>query len=161
MSRLALSVVGDHQRAEVVRLWSLAGLTRPWNDPWADLDRALRGPDSTVLVAVEGCASRLPERSPVIGTVMVGHDGHRGWVYYLAVHPDRRGRGYGGRLMDAAATWVRDRGIVKIQLMVRSDNVEALGFYRRLGYQRDQVTVLSLRLAPPGGREPDAAQPHG
>ena len=66
---------------DAVALWRETGLTRPWNDPYADLARALAGPTSTVLGAqdADGC---------LVGTVMVGHDGHRGWVYYLAVRPD-------------------------------------------------------------------------
>jgi hypothetical protein len=66
----------------VVALWQAVGLTRPWNDPLADLRRACDGPASAVLVGVSG--------DRVVATVMVGHDGHRGWVYYLAVAPHAR-----------------------------------------------------------------------
>ena len=54
---------------------------------------------------------------------MTGFDGHRGWVYYLAVAPDRRGQGTGSALMAAAEGWLRERGLPKIQLMVRGDNI--------------------------------------
>jgi hypothetical protein len=70
---------------EAVALWHDSGLTRPWNDPHGDLMRAVNGPSSAVLAAVD--------RDVLAGTAMVGHDGHRGWVYYLAVRADRRSTG--------------------------------------------------------------------
>lgn len=124
--------------AAVVALWELCGLTRPWNDPAADYALALRGASSTVL-GIRGDSATL------IGTVLIGGDGHRGWVYYLAVHPDARGLGLGRALMDAAETWLRDRGLPKIQLMVRHGN-EVTGFYDRLGYEVQDVVVLGRRL---------------
>lgn len=127
-------------REAAVALWHECGLTRPWNDPAADLRRALDGPSSTVLAALDGVGPRL------VGTAMVGHDGHRGWVYYLAVHPSRRGSGVGRALMTAGERWLAARGIPKIQLMVRGDNRPALGFYERLGYGPADVTVLGRRL---------------
>lgn len=94
--------------ADAVALWHTAELTRPWNDPSADLRRAMTGTSSTVLAA-------LDEHAGLLGTAMVGHDGHRGWVYYLAVRPDRQRRGIGRHLMLACENWVRERGIAKIQ----------------------------------------------
>lgn len=123
---------------EAVQLWQDAGLTRPWNDPLADLRRAMQGPDSVVLAA--------RDESGVVATAMVGHDGHRGWVYYLAVTREQRGRGIGERMMRACETWVRQRGIAKIQLMVRDDNGSAVSFYDHLGYERSDVLVLGRRL---------------
>ena len=128
----------DSLREEAVALWHEAGLTRPWNDPHADLALALRGPSSTVLAALDG------ER--LAGTAMVGHDGHRGWVYYLAVARDARRRGVGRALMGAAEAWLREREIPALNLMVRSDNAEALGFYDRLGYETGSVVVRGRRL---------------
>lgn len=127
----------DELREDAVALWHDAGLTRPWNDPVADLSRALDGPSSTVLAVVD---------DGLVGTAMVGHDGHRGWVYYLAVTPSARRSGVGRALMSACERWLADRGVPKIQLMVRSDNQAALGFYERLGYPHVDVTVLGRRL---------------
>jgi ribosomal protein S18 acetylase RimI-like enzyme len=126
------------QRDAAVALWHEAGLTRPWNDPFADLDRALAGPASTVLAASDG--ARL------VGTAMVGHDGHRGWVYYLAVTTSARRRGVATALVRACERWLVDRGIPKLQLMVRRDNDAALAFYAPLGYDVVDVTVLGRRL---------------
>jgi ribosomal protein S18 acetylase RimI-like enzyme len=125
-------------RGEAVALWEECGLTRPWNDPYADLDRALAGPSSTVLAVVDD--------GVLVATAMVGHDGHRGWVYYLAVSPSGRGRGLGRALMAAAEEWVAARGIPKLMLMVRSTNTEVLGFYARLGYAVEDTAVLGRRL---------------
>lgn len=120
-------------------LWHDSGLTRPWNDPEADLRRAVSGSTSAVLAAIgdDGC---------LLATAMVGHDGHRGWVYYLAVDSAARGRGLGRRMMEACETWVQSRGIPKIQLMVRATNRSAVGFYERLGYSDADVMVLGRRL---------------
>ena len=119
-------------------LWRACGLTRPWNDPDKDFALALGTAGSTVLV-VRGDEG-------IDGSVTVGFDGHRGWVYYLAVAPGRRGGGLGRMLMAAAEDWLRARGAPKVQLMVREDNHEALGFYEALGLERQKVVTLGRFL---------------
>ena len=137
----------DHDdRTDAVTLWRSAGLTRPWNPPEEDFDRACAGDSSVVLGGFEGVR--------LVATAMVGHDGHRGWVYYLAVEADRRRTGCGRALMGAAEAWVRAAGIPKLQLMVRSSNEAALGFYDAVGFGVEDTTVLSRRLdgaTGPGG----------
>jgi ribosomal protein S18 acetylase RimI-like enzyme len=123
---------------DAVALWHASGLARPWNDAQADFVRALNGATSVVLGRRDG--SRLVAR------VVVGDDGHRGWVYYLAVDAALRGRGHGTAMMAAAESWLRDRGCTKLNLMVRSDNAGALGFYQHLGYVRDDIAVLAQTL---------------
>jgi ribosomal protein S18 acetylase RimI-like enzyme len=124
--------------AAVIVLWEACGLTRPWNDPALDFRRAVEGATSAVLILRDGEA--------LAASVMVGSDGHRGWVYYLAVAPDRRREGLGRQLMDAAEAWLRDRGAPKLQLMVRTSNAEALGFYEALGLERQEVVTLGRFL---------------
>jgi ribosomal protein S18 acetylase RimI-like enzyme len=119
-------------------LWQAAGLTRPWNDPVSDAQRALAGPASTILAVHDG------ER--LAGTVMVGHDGHRGWVYYLAVADGCRRAGHGRALMAAAMDWLRAAGMPRLNLMVRADNSAALGFYQALGFRPSDVRVLQHDL---------------
>lgn len=133
-----IAPAGAGDEKAVVALWRACGLCRPWNDPHADFRLALRSESAEVLVAGEG---RDPD-----GAVMVGFDGHRGWVYYLAVAPDRRGRGTGRALMAAAEDWLRRRGAPKLQLMVREDNAAALGFYEALGLERQKVVTLGRFL---------------
>ena len=123
---------------EAIALWEACGLTRPWNDAAADFARAVAGPASAVLLRHEGDA--------LVASVMVGCDGHRGWVYYLAVAPDLRRAGLGRAMMDAAEAWLRARGAPKIQLMVREDNEEALRFYEALGLERQKVVTLGRFL---------------
>jgi hypothetical protein len=78
---------------------------------------------------------------------MLGHDGHRGWLYYLAVKEAQRRQGIAKQLVDAATVWFLERDIVKMQLMVRSENTDALGFYDQLGFETDDVVVRSKRIA--------------
>ena len=125
----------------VVELWRDAELTRPWNDPVADFRRALAGPTSTVLGATS--------EHQLIGAVMVGHDGHRGWVYYLAVRADQRRRGVGASLMAVAEAWLRERGCVKLQLMLRRENDVARAFYERIDFEESDVSVYSRWLVAP------------
>ena len=125
-------------RKGVVSLWEACGLTRPWNDPGADFDQAIRTATSTVLGAFED--------SQVIASVMVGFDGHRGWLYYLAVTGNQQRQGIGRTMMSAAEAWLGQHGAVKIQLMVREDNATALAFYERLGIEKQAVVTLGRRL---------------
>lgn len=127
-------------REPVVAMWEAAGLTRPWNDPLADFAQALEAPGSTILIARRDHG--------IVGSVMVGFDGHRGWVYYLAVAAEARRAGLGRALMAAAEDWLRMQGAPKIQLMVRADNAAALGFYESLGLEQQNVVTLGRFLAP-------------
>lgn len=118
----------------VCSLWTRAGSIRPWNDPAQDVEFALRSPCSTILVA------RLS--GVIVASVMVGHDGHRGGVYYVATNPDVRGRGYGRAIMNAAEAWLRDQGVWKLNLMIRSENHAVQGFYEALGYAvQDRIAM--------------------
>ena len=139
--------------AGVVALWQACGLTRPWNDPATDIAFCIASPAAALLM---GWDENPGSTSAPIGSVMVGHDGHRGWVYYVAVDPTRQGEGLGAQLMAEAEAWLKARGAPKLQLMVRSTNARAIGFYERLGYQTEPVATMSkwLRTPPikPDGR---------
>ncbi|MEO8813565.1 MAG: GNAT family acetyltransferase [Caulobacteraceae bacterium] len=135
---IEIGEIGDHEIDAVIALWRACGLTRPWNDPGLDVADARAAPNATILV---GRIDTVP-----VASIMVGYDGHRGWVYYLAVDPARRRTGSGRRMMDAAARWLSARGARKLQLMVRETNGEALGFYRRLGFDRQPTVVLGRWL---------------
>lgn len=128
----------SEDQAELIALWDASGLTRPWNDPATDITLAVQARESTLLVGLKNGA--------IMASVMIGFDGHRGWVYYLCVDAAFRGRGHGRELMIEAEAWLRDRKAPKIQLMVRSDNAGAEQFYQALGYEMQAVTVLGKRL---------------
>ena len=124
----------------VVALWEVCGLTRPWNDPRADIARKLTVQPELFLVAED------PGSGAVIGSVMAGYDGHRGWLYYLATDPAQRGRGTARALVAEAERRLEAMGCPKVQLMVRSENDRVLDFYDALGYADDDVLVRSRRL---------------
>ena len=130
----------DEHLNHVVALWREGGVSRPWNDPVTDIAFARKGPHSAILVAVAA--------DEVIATTMVGEDGHRGWVYYVATSPRLQGGGIGRAIMDAAEAWLTCRGIWKMQLLVRADNESAKGFYERLGY-RDTETICFQKVIAP------------
>jgi ribosomal protein S18 acetylase RimI-like enzyme len=134
-------VIRPYQAADedaLVALWRTAGLTRPWNDPHRDIARKLRVRPEWLLVA--------DEDGDVVGTVMVGYDGHRGWINYLAVAPAHRGAGLGRALMAEAERVLAEAGCPKVNLQLRRGNDEALAFYEALGYARDDVVSLGRRL---------------
>ena len=124
--------------AAVVALWEECRLARPWNDPHKDSARKLAVPPELCLVAVE--------QDHIVGTVMAGYEGHRGWVNYLAVAPAFRGRGFARALMDRVEGELLARGCPKLSLLVRNTNREAMDFYRRLGYAKDDSVALGKRL---------------
>ena len=133
-----IGTLADADIPTAAALWAAAGLTRPWNDPVADARRALEGPASTIFAA--RCDGVL------VGTVMAGHDGHRGWVYYLAVAVDAQHGGIARQLMAAAEDWCAVAGVPRLNLMVRTGNDGVLGFYDRLGYRTSEVVVLQKDL---------------
>ena len=142
---LALTVtsIEDRDVPEVVGLWKRAGLVREWNDPTGDIELARRERNSTILLGRHDGA--------LVASVLVGHDGHRGWVYYVSVDPDHRLKDYGRQIMTAAEDWLRARGIMKLQLMVRGDNARVHAFYQSLGYYDQQRTTFAKWL---DGRDP-------
>ncbi len=135
--------------AAIVALWERCGLTRPWNDPIEDIRLARTTGHGAVLIASVG------ER--LAGAVMVGHDGHRGAVYYLGVDPGARRHGIGRRLVEAAEAWVLARGIPKINLLVRKENAAVLAFYEALGWH-DTHTVCLYRTLDPAKRDDEMRQ---
>jgi ribosomal protein S18 acetylase RimI-like enzyme len=124
----------------VTALWRDVDLVRPWNDPDGDFRGAVEGPTSAVLGAeIDGV---------LVGTVMVGYDGHRGWLYYVAVAPSAQRRGVGTALTRLAEEWLSECGAHKVQLMVRQGNDEPRLFYSELGYEPSDVTVFQKWIRP-------------
>jgi len=122
----------------VIALWRACGLVRAWNDPYKDVARKLSEQPELFLVGwVNG---------EIVSSAMVGFDGHRGWVYYLAVVPGRQRQSLGRALMERAEQLLFERGCPKLSLLVRSENAGVIAFYRELGYVEDKVTVLGKRL---------------
>ncbi|MGH1470269.1 MAG: GNAT family acetyltransferase [Cellvibrionaceae bacterium] len=123
---------------QVISLWEECGLTAPWNDPEKDIQRKMKVNPELFFV--------VKEESKILGTIMCGYDGHRGWVYYLAVCPQNRKKGIGRKLMSHAEQTLKENGCPKINLQVRNTNSAVLEFYKAIGYQVDEAVGLGKRL---------------
>ncbi|WP_368498725.1 GNAT family acetyltransferase [Herbiconiux sp. A18JL235] len=135
----------------IVALWAECGLTRPWNDPRRDIARKKTVQPELFLVgeAVDGDGRALRDGNGgpvVVATAMIGYDGHRGWVNYLAVAPGMQGHGVGGALMRQAEELLRERGCPKVNLQIRAGNEGVMAFYRSLGYEPDGAVGFGKRL---------------
>jgi ribosomal protein S18 acetylase RimI-like enzyme len=122
----------------VLALWRACDLLRPQNDPVKDIARKLKVNPEWFLVA--------EENGQIVGTVMAGYEGHRGWINYLAAAPSKRGTGVGRALMAEAERLLRGAGCPKINLQVRTGNTEAAQFYRRIGFVQDEAISFGKRL---------------
>ena len=122
----------------LVSLWQVCELTVPWNNPHKDIARKLQVQPELFLIGI--LDSRL------IATVMGGYDGHRGWINYLAVHPDFQGKGYGQEIMNSVETGLREMGCPKINLQIRTGNDKIQLFYQKLGFTNDQVVSMGKRM---------------
>jgi ribosomal protein S18 acetylase RimI-like enzyme len=136
--RLEIRAYEEADAERVIALWARCGLLRPWNDPERDIARKLRVQRELFMVGeIDG---------RVVAVIMVGYEGHRGWVNYLAVEPELQHRGFGRRMMAEAERRLGALGCPKVQLQVRNDNPQAIAFYRRLGYTEDAVVNMGKRL---------------
>lgn len=122
----------------LVALWHRCELTRPWNDPQRDIERAHAQPATRILVGT------LDDR--VMASGMVGHDGHRGWLYYLAVDPAERGHGYGAEIIAIAERYLIDIGCPKLMMMVRPGQPRLNAYYERLGFRDNAIVAFGKRL---------------
>lgn len=144
----SISAMAPGERDTVIDLWTRCGLTRPWNDPLGDIELAIASENSTVLVARDG--------ESVIGAAMVGHDGHRGAIYYLGVDPEARRGGIGRSLVRAAEAWCAGFGVPKLNLLVRMENLGVLAFYEALGYLPTNSVSLYRTIDPERGEREKA-----
>jgi ribosomal protein S18 acetylase RimI-like enzyme len=141
-SKLNIASIAESDITDVIALWQRCGLLRPWNDPASDIALARKNPNADILVGRDG--------NTIAASVLVGHDGHRGWVYYVSVDPDHRRRDFGRAIMRAAEDWLRACGIEKMQLMVRGDNTQVQAFYESIGFDEQHRIVYAKWL---DGRE--------
>ncbi|MCA9922515.1 MAG: GNAT family acetyltransferase [Anaerolineales bacterium] len=124
----------------VVGVWQRCNLVRPWNDPHKDIRRKLAvSPELFLVGELHG---------ELMATVMGGYDGHRGWIYYLAVDPAHQQKGYGRILMGTIAEKLLALGCPKINLQVRTSNTEVIAFYESIGFTQDEVVSFGKRLIP-------------
>ena len=137
---MQVRVFAPADEADVIGLWEACDLLRPWNDPKRDIARKLKMQPELFLVGeIDGT---------VMASAMAGYDGHRGWVYYLAVSPEHQGAGHGRTLMDEVEARLLAIGCPKLNLQVRSTNRAVIDFYEGIGYRSDEVIGLGKRLIP-------------
>ena len=122
----------------VIRLWERCGLTRPWNDPRKDIAFARGKANSEILVGLS--------KARLVSSIMVGHDGHRGSFYYVAVDAKFQRRGIGTATIRAGEQWLKERGVWKVNLLVRQDNIDVKAFYEELGYEVNAVMSMGQRF---------------
>jgi ribosomal protein S18 acetylase RimI-like enzyme len=122
----------------VIDLWQRCNLVIPQNDPKKDIEMKLKVQPDLFFVGTLG--------GRIAATAMAGYDGHRGWIYYLAVDPDFQGTQIGRRMMDKAESALQKLGCPKINLQVRTSNQTVISFYKRLGYSGDDVFSMGKRL---------------
>ena len=127
--------IADGDVDAVVTLWGACGLTRPWNAPHDDIALARKTPQCEIFVGTDHDAT--------VASVLVGSDGHRGWIYYLAVDPDRQKDGLGSEVMAHGEKWLRELGVPKVELMIRPENDAVRQFYERIGYSVEDRVVMS------------------
>ena len=126
-----------HQR-EVIDLWEKCGLIIPQNDPIEDIQKKLSfQPELFYIALLDG---------QLIGSAMVGYEGHRGWLNYLAVLPSFQKRGYGKKLVNRAIVELRKIGCLKLNLQVRKSNTQVVGFYKHIGFEEEDRISLGMRL---------------
>lgn len=123
---------------EIISLWELCDLTRPWNNPEIDIFRKVAQKDGLFLVAVKD--------DQLIATLMGGYDGHRGWVNYLAVHPHMQRNGVATALIQQLEKRLIALGCPKLQLLIPKESLEVQSFYEQLGYEEIEVMCLGKRL---------------
>ena len=138
MTQLSIRPIKLEDSDTVVTIWQACNLTVPWNDPYKDIARKMKvNPELFLVAELNGC---------VVGTIMGGYDGHRGWINYLAVTPTYQDQGIGRALMETLEAKLLALGCPKINLQVRSTNTAVIQFYGHLGYYIDDVISLGKRL---------------
>jgi ribosomal protein S18 acetylase RimI-like enzyme len=140
MRRMGFQIVAYEPKFldAVVDLWKKCNLIVPQNDPVEDIQKKVEFQPKLFLIGLLN--------GKVIGSIMVGYEGHRGWINYLAVAPEYQGRGYGRRLVQKGINALKGIGCLKVNLQVRNTNTEVIDFYRHLGFKDDNVTSLGLRI---------------
>jgi len=137
-SSLFIRPFQTEDEAALIKLWQLCELTVPWNDPHKDIARKLKVQPELFLVGML--------ENHLISSVMGGYDGHRGWINYLAVHPDFQAQGFAQQIMDFLESALRKIGCPKINLQIRAGNDKVILIYQKLGFTDDRVVSMGKRL---------------
>lgn len=137
-ARLSIQPFVESDRSALLALWRRCALTGPEVD--RSIDFALGRAHTTILIG--------KVKDGLVASVMVGHDGHVGYLYFVAVDPDHQHAGYGRAIVEAAETWLAAQRIWRSMLMIRQDNAGVVDFYQRLGWDKVPNIVMQKRLSP-------------
>jgi len=140
MTKLHIRSFAPQDIESVVKLWQVCDLLKPWNNPYLDIERKGKiMPELFLIGEID---------DDVVASAMAGYDGHRGWVYYLAVHPSHQNKHYGQQIMKFVENRLIELGCPKLNLLVRTSNLSAIEFYKKLDYTEDACVTLGKRLIP-------------
>jgi len=131
------ATLGDEK--ETVALWRACGLVASYNDPAEDFRFARGKENSDVLLGID-------DPNKIVGAIMVGHDGHRGWVYYVGTDPACRLQNIGRCMIGAAEQWLRERKVRRLTLTIRPTNTQVVAFYEKIGFEITPRTVMAKWL---------------
>jgi ribosomal protein S18 acetylase RimI-like enzyme len=137
--RLIIRNAAATDEPRVTALWRASNLVTSYNDPSKDFHFARAKAGSDVLVGLDA-------EETIVGSVMVGHDGHRGWIYYVASDPKHRNQGIGRSMVEAAEQWLKNKGVVKVMLLVRDTNTPVVDFYEHLGFEAIPRVIMQKWL---------------
>jgi ribosomal protein S18 acetylase RimI-like enzyme len=137
--RLIIRNATADDEPRVTALWRACNLVASYNDPSKDFRFARAKESSDILVGLDA-------EQTIVGSVMVGHDGHRGWIYYVAADPQHRYQGIGRAMVEAAEQWLKNNDVVKVMLLVRETNTQVIDFYNRLGFEAVPRVVMQKWL---------------
>ncbi|HEV3270853.1 MAG TPA: GNAT family acetyltransferase [Candidatus Methylacidiphilales bacterium] len=137
-SHLHIRPYHTHDETAVIDLWRTCNLLVPHNNPLKDIRRKLRVNPEWFLIGEQD--------SLIVATCMAGYEGHRGWINYLAVSPGAQRRGIASRMMEEAEILLRKAGCPKINVQIRSTNLQVIEFYKSIGFKVDEVASMGKRL---------------
>ena len=138
MSNFIIRSFSADDQKDVLELWSKCGLVIKQNNPDLDIERKLRVNPEWFLVG--------EHKGKIIATCMVGYEGHRGWINYLAVSPRYRRQGFATRMMQKAEKILQNAGCPKINLQIRTSNMDVMKFYESIGFMKDDVISMGKQL---------------
>ncbi len=143
---LEIRPFAEPDRGALLELWRMCGLNHAPNDPNEDIDRKLAHDPEHLLVMVDRDHDNGTGTGTIVGSIMVGYEGRRGWLNLLATHPDYQGRGIGSSLIEKAEALLAELGCPKVNLQIRTSNTEVIDYYKNLGYFVDDAISMAKRL---------------
>ena len=138
MNHFSIRKYQPHDKEDVIKLWQICELIIPKNIPEKEIEEKMAFQPDLFFVGTIN--------TDLIATIMIGYDGHRGWINYLAVNPKYQRMGYGTLLMDHATKLLKQMGCSKINVQIRNKNISVISFYEKKGYINDDVISFGKRL---------------